>query len=69
MSNLSYDRIQFFLSRLRDEKTKASDRLKCLKLISDAALNEYWAELGKLDALNVVHADPAITALTGVPIE
>lgn len=60
MNSPSYDRIQFFLSRLRDEKTKASDRLLCLKLISDAALNEYWAELGKMDALNSLKADPAL---------
>lgn len=59
MSNPAYDRIQFFLSRLRDEKTKASDRLLCLKLISDAALNEYWAEVGRQDVLNSLKVDEA----------
>lgn len=65
MKNIAYDRIQFCLSRLRDEKTKASDRLKCLRLISDAALNEYWAELAKADSLNSLKADPALEVPIG----
>jgi hypothetical protein len=61
------DRIAHHVEKLRDPRTKPGFRVVHWRTIIRIAQDEYDQQLEQLASLNVVHADPALTAAHGEP--
>jgi hypothetical protein len=66
--NEALDRINHHIEKLRDPKTKRGFRVVHWRAIIRLAQDEYDRELSQIESLNVVYADPALTAAHGEPI-
>lgn len=68
INRLPLDRIKFYVAKLADEKTKSSARFACWRGIISSATDAFEIEVQQMEAANMVHADPGVTALTGEPV-
>jgi len=61
------DRIAHHVEKLRDPKTKPGFRVVHWRTIIRIAQDEHDQALERMDSLNAIHADPALTAAHGEP--